>query len=153
MKKTGFIILLSTILLSCSSNQESESIEKIVFGEIYGHCAGDCRNLYLLTEQGIYADSNSDTEFGDWENTTFENQPLSMERFELARQLLQVPHRLLESNDEITEQVISDIDYYIEIKTNETSKILVFDKIKENTDLEIKQYIGDIIDVIHQLRE
>jgi hypothetical protein len=161
MKKSGLIILLVTIILSCNSddNQEPEVIEKVIFGEIYGQCAGDCRNLYLLTEQGIYEDSNSDTDFGDfidnsdWENTTFENQPLSMEKFELAKQLLQFPNILLESNDEITEQVLADFDYFIEIKTNKTSKTWVFDKIKETADIEIKQYMEDIVDVNNQLRD
>ena len=155
MKKIGLIILVSTIILSCSSDdkRESESIEKVVFGEIYGQCAGDCRNLYLLTEQGIYVDSNSDTEFGDWENTTFETQSLSMEKFELARQLLQFPNGLLESNNEITEQVIADFDYFLQIQTNKRSKVWMFDDIKESTDFEIKQYIGDIIDANNQLRD
>ncbi len=70
MKKLGLIILLATIILSCTTEdiEKSESIERIVFGEIYGQCGGDCRHLYLLTDEGIYEDSNSDTDFGNWEN-------------------------------------------------------------------------------------
>lgn len=61
-------------------------------------CAGDCRTLYLLTEKGLYEDTNTDTGFGDWNDTTFKTQPLSSEKFQLAKQLLQLPNDLLESN-------------------------------------------------------
>lgn len=155
MKKLGLIILLASIILSCNTEgiQEPESVESIIFGEIYGQCAGDCRNLYLLTDDGVYEDSNSDTDFGNWENTTFKNQSLSTEKFELAKSLLQVPNGLLESNNEISEQIIADIDYFIQIKTNKTSKIWKFDKLKETTDSEIKQYIEKLIDINNQLQD
>ena len=159
MKKLGLTILLSTIILNCSSddNQKLESNAEIIFGEIYGQCAGDCRQLYLLTEQEIYTDSNKDTDFGDlieisdWENTTFENQPLSTEKFELAKQLLLIPDNLFDLNGEITEQIIADVDYFISIKSNGISKTFIFDEIKETTDFVIKQYFEDMIEINNQL--
>ncbi len=152
MKKIGLIIMLATIAWGCSSDdkQEPESNE-VIFGEIYGQCAGDCRQLYLLTEQGIFTDSNNDTEFSDWENTTFENQPLSIEKFELAKKLLQIPNNLLELNDEITEQILADFDYFIQLKSNGISRTFIFDEIKETTDFDIKQYFEDVIDINNQL--
>lgn len=161
MKKLGFIILLAAITLSCNSddNNGTESVEKIIFGEIYGMCAGDCRTLYLLKENGIYEDADTDTDFGeiiepsDWENTTFKTQPLSGEQFQFAKQLLQFPYDLLESNDKIVQQKWADFDYFIQIKTNKRSKTLIFDEINETTDSEIKQYLQSMIEINNELKE
>ncbi|GAA3624301.1 hypothetical protein [Flavivirga jejuensis] len=158
MKKIGILTMLAIFILNCSSdnNQDTKSVE-IIFGEIYGLCAGDCRQLYLLTEQGVYTDSNKDTEFGDlieisdWENTTFENQPLSIEKFDLAKQLLQIPNSVLQSNDEITKQVIADFDYFIQIKSNGIFKTFVFDEIKQTANFDVKQYFENMIDINNQL--
>lgn len=154
MKKTTIILALLMIILSCSSedNLKQQTGEEIIFGEVYGQCAGDCRNLFLLTDIGIYGDSNSDSEFGNWEDTTFKNQELSLEKFDLAKSLLQIPEIFLESNNEIGNQILADFDYFIQVKTNGESKIWVFDELKENTDSEIKNYINKLIDINNQLR-
>jgi hypothetical protein len=154
MKKTTIILALLMIILSCSTenSQKQQTGEEIIFGEVYGQCAGDCRNLYLLTEEGIYEDSNSDSEFGNWEDTTFENQALPLEKFDLAKSLLQIPEKLLEPNGEIGNQTLADFDYFIQVKINGESKIWVFDELKENTDSEIKNYIDKLIDINNQLR-
>ena len=161
MKKIGLFILLLLIVISCNSDDNDDLIlaEEVIFGEIYGQCFGDCRALFLLTEQGVYEDANSDVDFGDlieisdWENTTFKSQALSMEKFELAKKLIQIPNSLLESNDEISGQIWADFDYFIQIKTNSTSKTWVFDKIKETTDFNIKQYMEKMIEINDQLND
>ena len=161
MKKIGLLILLLLMVISCTSDENDDLIlaEEIIFGEIYGQCLGDCRNLFLLTEQGIYEDSNSDIDFGDlieisdWENTTFNSQPLAKDKFELAQKLIEFPDNLLQSNNEITEQIWADFDYFIQIKTNTTSKTWVFDRIKETTDSKIKQYMEKMIAINDQLND
>ncbi|MBT8259417.1 MAG: hypothetical protein KJO49_13140 [Bacteroidia bacterium] len=159
MKKIETVVFLVTILLGCSPDNNDEFADQIIFGRIAGQCVGDCRELFLLTEQGLYSDSNTDTDFGDlidvadWENTTFESNSLSNEKFELAQHLLQIPEILFESDDEFTEQIWADIDYFIQIKSNGNSKSFIFDKIAETADLEIIQYMEDMIDVYDLLSE
>ena len=155
MKNLILIILLSTIALSCSNNEEisSESEKSIIFGEVYGNCAGDCRNLYLLTEKELFKDSNNDTEFGNWENTTFNNQPLSINDFELANSLLEIPNGLLHYEDEIGNQVLADFDYFIQLKVNGISKTWIFDEVSENVNSEIKQYINNLILINNLLKD
>jgi len=155
MKNLILIIILSSIALSCSNNDEQspESKKSIIFGEVYGNCAGDCRNLYLLTEQELFKDSNNDTEFGNWENTTFNNQPLSIIDFELANSLLEIPNGLLDYEDEIGNQIFADFDYFIQLKVNGISKTWLFDEINENVNSEIKQYVDNLILINNLLKD
>ena len=149
MKNLILTIILSTIILSCSNGEEQnlQSDKTIIFGEVYGNCAGDCRNLYLLTEQEIYKDSNNDTEFGNWDNTSFENQALPMNNFELAKSLLIIPTELLEFEDEIGNQTLADFDYFIQLRVNGKSRTWLFDEVKESINSEIKMYLENLIQI------
>lgn len=157
MKNLGILTLLIPVVLSCSSDNNQgerfQSNNEIIFGEIYGECAGDCRNLYLLTRQGVYEDTNNSVDFGNWENTAFYNTPLSKEKFDLAKSLLEIPVKLVISTNDISRQTIADFDYLISIKTQDETKIWVFDELKKNTDSEIKQYIESFIKINNQLKE
>jgi len=149
MKKRVFLILICSIILSCTKDdgQNLQSEKTIIFGEVYGLCAGDCRTLFLLTEQGIYKDSDSDTEFGKWENTTFENQALSISDFEVAISLLEIPNSLLVYEGEIGNQTLADFDYFLQVKENGKSKTWIFDEPKENTNSEIVEYLENLIQI------
>ncbi|PCI33234.1 MAG: hypothetical protein COB60_08070 [Flavobacteriaceae bacterium] len=154
MKKLVFLILLLSIILSCSkdSDQNSQTKKTIIFGEIYGNCAGDCRTLFLLTEEGIYKDSDSDTEFGKWEHTTFENQGLAINKFELAISLLEIPNGLLVYEREVGYQTWADFDYFLHLNVNGKTKTWIFDEVNENTNAEITAYIENLIQIIKLLR-
>jgi hypothetical protein len=147
--------LLSTIALSCSNEDEPkfESGKTIIFGAIYGECGGDCRNLYLLTEQGIYKDSDTDTEYGNWENTSFENEGLPLNKFELAKPLLEIPTGLLDSKDQIEVDILADFDYFIRIEQNGKSKTWILDEVSDNTKSDFKDYFKNLIQINGQLRD
>ncbi len=149
--KNLVLVVISFIFFSCSKDDGLS--KKIIFGAIYGECAGDCRNLYLLTEQGIYSDTNSDTttEYGNWENTTFGNRGLSQNKFELAKPLLEIPTGLLDKEDEIVVDLVADFDYFIYIELNGKSKTWVFDEINENTEPYIKDYFNTMIQINREL--
>ncbi|AXT61909.1 hypothetical protein D1816_16620 [Aquimarina sp. AD10] len=156
MKNFSLLILVIVLIYSCNRADDSQDIiptDSIIFGEIYGACVGDCRNLYLLTAQGVYGDANSNTIYGDWENTTFQNQSLAMDQFDLAKPLLQIPDILLSYEFEIGSQIISDFDYFINLRINGTSKTFVFDELKEAIPLEIKNYINNFIAINSQLKK
>lgn len=153
MKNLILIGLLLIISLNCS-NDDEQNVQydtEIIFGEVFGQCAGDCRNLYLLTVQEIYKDSNTDTEFGNWENTTFENHALPSNDFQLASSLLEIPKGLLDYQGEIGNQILADFDYFIHIKANGKSKTWLFDALKENIDNEIKEYLENLILITNSL--
>ena len=139
--------------MSCSSDNEFRSEEGIIFGEIYGLCSGDCRTLYLLTEKALYEDTDTDTEYGNWENTSFRTSPLAKEKFDMAKQLLQLPNELLLANDEIVSQRLADFDYYLKIETEQGVKTWVLDGVNEGTSTEIKKYIDLLIEINGQLKD
>ncbi|MGB5435891.1 MAG: hypothetical protein WBM98_08370, partial [Maribacter sp.] len=153
--KNLFLLLLSIVGLSCSNDDETKfaSSKTIMFGAIYGECAGDCRTLYLLTEQAIYKDSDTDTEFGNWENTSFENEALPLSKFELAKPLLEIPTGLLDSKNKIGVDLLADFDYFIRIEQNGKSKTWMFDEISDNAPSDFKDYFRNLIQINGQLLE
>lgn len=155
MKNLVYVFLLSAIALSCNNDDgpRFEAAETIIFGAIYGECGGDCRNLYLLTEQGIYKDSDTDTEFGNWDDTSFENEGLPLNKFELAKPLLEIPTGLLVNKDQIAVDKLADFDYFIRIEMNGKSKTWIFDEINENTKANIKDYFRNLIQISSQLND
>lgn len=155
MKNRIALLVLFVIAFSCSEDDELkfESANSILFGAIYGECAGDCRNLYLLTEQALYIDSNTDTIFGNWEHTSFKNVALPTAKFELAKTVLDIPEGLLKSTATIEENLIADFDYFVRIELNGKSKTWTFDEISETTDSVIKDYFKNLILIYRQLQE
>lgn len=162
MKKI-FIFIVLTINFGCNSYDDNNNFKQIeegvIFGEIFGLCGGDCRNLFLLTDEGLYEDSNTDTfgeliELSDWENTTFKNQLLSDKKFELAKTLLSTPDNLFElENTILDQQIYADTNFFIHVKRGNKIKTLVFDKPHEKADNESKLYLETLMDISQQLRE
>lgn len=152
MKKI-LILILILINFNCSSSDDSiELNEGIIFGEVYGLCGGDCRNLFLLTDSSLYQDLNKDTHYGSWENTSFKKQPLSSETFETAKTLLSIPDNLFElENTFEDQQLYSDIDYYIHIKKEGKTHTLIFDKPHDKAGPDSKLYLEKLIDIYSKL--
>ena len=152
MKQT-LLFLLLLFVFSCSNDDDIlELDEGIIFGEVYGLCSGDCRNLFLLTENNLYEDLNKETDYGNWENTSFKKQPLTNEKYELAKILLSIPNGLFElENTFEDQQIYSDIDYYIHIKRGNEIQTLIFDKPHEKADNESKLYLEKLMEVYNKL--
>jgi hypothetical protein len=173
MKRTSIITLFLILFFnfnSCSNEQlelkkmssddaeildDSEIEDKIIFGEVYGSCGGDCRNLFLLTEKNIYEDSNTDAydEINNWANTTFKKQPLSNEKFELTKILLAIPESLFELENTFSEQqIVADFDFFISIKRGNKTQLLIFDRPHGKADNESKLYLEKLIEISKELR-
>lgn len=72
---------------------------------------GDCRDLYLLTDNKLYQDSNNPA----GQQVTFNRQPRSSQMYEIADTLLNLPASLISNSLEkdVLIQSIADIDYHI----------------------------------------
>jgi len=160
MKKYTFIIPLLLLLNSCDSNVDTQDIETIskiesvIFGEIYGECIGDCREIFLLNNTGIYKDNDENEMFGDWENVFSGSNPLADETYQRARILLDVPDEILDESFEMRtpESEIADFDYYVQIITdNNLIRTFTFDEVIEE-DIIVKEYFDSVLDINASLR-
>ncbi|MGA9590247.1 MAG: hypothetical protein WBV11_10490 [Salegentibacter sp.] len=147
MKKYVLILISIASITGCSKNNDSLEPEmvqadKVIFGEVYGMCGGDCRDLYLINNEGLYKDAdNASDEYGDWAETTFDER-MDQEDPANIKDLLSVPSSLLENNssEEIIVQSWADIDYYLYIEKDGKSKELLLDHIHRDASPEIKSY-------------
>ncbi|MFD0861369.1 hypothetical protein ACFQ1M_04055 [Sungkyunkwania multivorans] len=156
MKKLATIVLISVTILGCSSDESSSEqfiVDGIIFGEIYGFCAGDCIELYLLDDENIYKDADGNTQYGNWEDTAFERTPLSVDAFTLAQSLLEIPAALLTTDEPVGNQTIADFDYYLHINRDGVIKTFIFDEPMDGVSTSVKEYLEELINVSDQLSE
>ena len=161
MRKGLLFVLLIGFAIGCSNDDNGDNGftlselnlgTSIMFGEIYDQCAGDCRELFLLTEDAIFEDADVESDFGNFTDTVFKSESLSLDKFELSKRLLEIPEELLEFNNEIGNQTIADFDYFVQIEIDSESKIWVFDEINNSISEEIKQYFESLIQVNNALK-
>lgn len=146
MKK--YILILNSVLLitACSKDDSAQpktlKADKVIFGGVYSMCGGDCRDLFLINNEGLYQDAdNFSDEYGDWPNTTF-GKRLDQEEFNNVEDLLDVPSDLLQQglSEEDIVQSWADVDYYLYIEKDGKSQELLLDHIHKNANPEIKSY-------------
>ena len=143
----------------CSQNNnlaqpETLKADKIIFGAIYGMCDGDCRNLYLINNKGLYKDADDKSnEYGNWQSTSFNNENISKAEFENAENLLNIPSNILEKEKSasIEVQMLADFDYYLYIEKDGKSRELIFDHIHKNASPEIKSYFKTFLKSYEEL--
>ena len=159
-KKTSIFLLLTLFVFSCSKTDDNKTNEEvtlleqsandIVFGKVYGLCEGDCRDLFLVTLSGVYEDTDNSTE--DFTDTQFNGTALANSKFQFAKSLLQIPSIVKESeNEAVSAQTVSDVDFYLQIKTATGFKTWFFDVPKDDADSEIKEYFLNIKAVTNNL--
>ena len=155
MRRIIFMLIALTTL-SCSDDDDGTinvEANSVIFGEVYGQCTGDCRSLFLINDTGIFADSDSDTDFGNWDNTNFEEEALSDAKFQYSKGVIEVPESLQSFEGELGSQTIADFDYFISIDIGEERKSWTFDEINDDLPSDIKSYLENVILVISELRE
>ena len=149
----AFFMLLS----SCSKTEEEdmsikipENGDYIVFGNTYGACTGDCRTLFLLTKENLYEDSNNSA----LEEVTFNSEPLSDDKRQIADTLFVLPQSLMTNSfsEEALIRNIPDFDYYIRGNVDAVEFMLRFNAIDSTIDAELYQYSLLLQKVIDDVR-
>jgi hypothetical protein len=129
-----------------------KSEDFLVFGHVYGSCTGDCRDLYLLVDNELYADSNDDV---PWRNTSFNLTPLTYQDYVLSEPLEMVPDLIVDGRfqeDDLL-QYIADFDIYIYGKRNGNEFEMIFDAIDLNAHASIKAYALSVQQVTDELKK
>lgn len=147
MKKFLLSVLSVLAIFSCSTNDdtiepETQQVDKVIFGGIYGMCGGDCRDLYMINEKTLYKDADNESdEYGKWSSTTF-NETLNLEKFNNTSDLLNVPSELLDGKltEEDLVQSWADVDYYIYVEKDGKSEEIILDHIHKNASPAVKTY-------------
>ena len=154
LKYLGFIFFA---LFACGEEEMEQPVQMIsdqgiIFGEIYGECSGDCREVFLLKNDSLYRDSNQDLGGTPLPNTSFSEVPLPMSDFDSAKFLLNIPTNIPAPDDQIFVNLIADFDYFLLIRTNTLDRTWRFDEIDESAPAEIKEYFERLIEVNDQLK-
>lgn len=150
------LLLVCVFLSSCSKNDDDSGIpipsnvDYIIFGNVYGACTGDCRDLFLLTADHLYEDSNNSPST----EVTFNDQPLAIEKFDKAKILFNLPETLLTNSVKAEDiiQIIADFDYYINGKVNDVEFKIIYDDIDSTQNLELYQYSQLVNAVINEIK-
>ena len=158
MKKFLFSFVLVLSILSCSTDDrtltaDAQKVDKVIFGGIYGMCGGDCRDLYMINENGLYKDADSEAdEYGEWSNTTF-NEKLNSEMFNNTSDLLDIPSEILEEGltKEDLVQSWADLDYYIYVEKDGKSEEFILDHIHKNASPAAKAYFKKFLESYKEL--
>ena len=151
-------ITVSSLILfnSCSKSEENTTIKVpvnedfIIFGNLFGECLGDCRVLYLLTDEKLYEDSNNPRQ----EEVSFNNNQLSNEKRNIADTLFVTPQSLSTnsfSNEDII-QNIADFDYFLQGKLNGVEFRLTYDEIDSTKNIELFEYSQNVKRVIEEVK-
>jgi hypothetical protein len=140
-------MLMCLGLWSCQKDDPT-AIDYVIFGDIYGKCFGECRTVYLVNEDGVFAENKGLNQFEDF---SFDNDDLSKDKFKLAKTCLEIPKCLVENNIK-TDAIIYDTEdytWYIETKTNGIKSMIFFDKIDPDKDSELFDYV-ELVQSIHK---
>lgn len=143
--------------ISCIKKDPKTSIDVpnegdfIIFGNIYGACTGDCRDIYMLTKEALYKDSD---ELTDRLVYTFDPDTLSPSQFLLADTLWDIPNSVImeETPREALIQQIADFDYHVSGRIAENQWSIRFDKIDSTLAPELHTYHKVLKEVIEGLR-
>jgi len=155
MRRIIFMLIALTTL-SCSDDDDGTinvEANSVIFGEVYGQCTGDCRSLFLINESSIHADADSDTDYGNWDATTFREEALSNAEFQMSKDVYVVPESLLNFEGELGSQTYADFDYYFSINVGGERRSWVFDEINDDLPSDVKSYLENVLQVISELRE
>lgn len=155
------LLVLSVFLIGCSKNDDDQismvTADSVIFGKVYGNCAGDCRTLFLITETELFEDTDEDevtTEnYGNWQDTTFKTEPLSNANFNLAKSLVEVPESIFSFEGDINTQTLIDVDNYIRIEANGQIRSYNFDDVRAELPEEIRDYLKMVKRVTMELRK
>ncbi len=90
MRKIAFLLVLLSGTVACHTTKtevENTSGEfSLVFGKYHGFCAGDCVSLYKISGEQLFEDDLM--RFSGWDTPVFKDTPMSKQRYQQAKVLL-----------------------------------------------------------------
>lgn len=151
------VMALITLILSQTGCDKNANIvipsgqDYIIFGYVWGECVGDCRDLFLVTADGVFRDAGLLVEL---KNTEFEETPMSNSAFIEASKMWAMPQSLRKNEVKAQDltQVIADVDNYVAGKIANSEFEILYDAIDSATNRELFDYSLVVADVIRNIR-
>lgn len=146
-----FLILILTVLSSCSQEKEPQLQDSLAFGVAYGFCVGDCAHFYNLNDGQLFKDN---VERYEGTEPTFDKAPLAVDQYEIAKTLLlSIPAYLINhSNQTIGCPDCADQGgYHLYYRKENKTMFWHIDTSIDNQPEEIRDYLGQVKLVIEQL--
>ncbi|MCX6334918.1 MAG: hypothetical protein NT092_11550 [Bacteroidia bacterium] len=151
--KLKYIITLGLIFfVSFCKKDDPLDIDYFAFGTAYGECLGNCANFFMIKDNNLYAD---DMDYYSGSTLKFQNEPLPVEKYNLAKQLLDDFPGYLEDNPNVSFGCPDCADQggiHIEIKEDGVVKSWHIDTFVTNQPDKIRDYIQEMLDVLEQLK-
>ncbi|MDN5200173.1 hypothetical protein QQ008_02345 [Fulvivirgaceae bacterium BMA10] len=125
MKKTLFLLMISTFLLiniscqeqdCCVSPEKESKIDMLIFGKYAGFCMGNCTRLFKIEGNKLFAD---DVDRGVPDEVPFQSNPLSDAQYQKAKELISnFPTSLITSSEKTfgCPDCADQGGFYIEVK-------------------------------------
>ncbi len=132
MKKLTWVFTLCLLMgaFACSPEENDQlsklnkgDVDHFVFGRYFGHCLGNCTTVYLLKEDGLYADL-VDRGYPD-STIAFVYTSRTAEFVTMAKKLLaDFPDKLMDEEEETIgcPDCADQGGYYLEIKQGKTTR-------------------------------
>ena len=148
MKKLILSLIIVTIFTTCRKSAFID--DHFIFGQYYNYCNSNCVNYFMIKKDRLYIDDMTHPS----KRLKFKNQTLTQDKFNLAKQLVDIlPENLKNSPSQSfgCPDCGDEGAYYIEIKKNRTSKKFHIEMDTAKLPKELKNYIPEMEKVISQL--
>jgi len=139
------------LMVTCCTKRDLADIEYFTFGTAYGECSGNCAIFFMIKDNNLYPD-----DFDYYSGTlSFKNEPLSDEKYNLAKRLVDdFPDYLLKNVDKTfgCPDCADQGGIHIEIKNNGKISSWHIDTSVANQPLEIREYVQNLVSIIESLQ-
>ena len=145
--------IVTLVLLSCNKEENPPPLEQdftLIFGTHYGFCFGECVTLYKLENGLLYIDDMDRLT----ETLTFETDPLTLDKAEIAKPLLDLfPKELFKEKEVIGIPDAHDQGgFFIQHIQGDQIAQWNIDTIKDRLPSYLQDYITEVENVMDQLK-
>ena len=156
MNRLSTLVIFSLLisgLVSCNKEESPPPISQdftLIFGTYYGFCFGECVTLYKLEDGLLYVDDMQRLE----ETLIFQSDPLTLDKAEIARRLLDLfPEKLFEEKEVIGIPDAHDQGgFFIQHIQEDQVTQWNIDTFKDRLPAYLQDFISEVEEVMDQLK-
>ena len=151
MKTKSILLVPLFLLFTLCTKDKSFDVDYFAFGIAHGECIENCAVFFLVQNDNLYAD---DLNYYS-SPLRFKSDPLSTDKYNIAKQLIDDFPQYLKNNPNKTFGCPDCADQggiHIEIKNNDKTQYWHIDTNINNQPAEIRDYINKMLETLEQLQ-